>query len=130
MKEYRLEPSAFDRWLGEYGKAWQTGDPDAVNRLFAGNAAYYETPFDEPMVGTDAIWQYWSEGAGKSQKNVRFSYDIISTVRHTGIAHWKATFERIPIGSKVEIDGILMAEFDEQGMCRVFSEWWHRREGG
>lgn len=111
-----------------YGHAWEAGDPDTVATLFTADATYYETPFDEPMVGSEAIRRYWSEGAGQAQKNVRFSFTILSTVGHTAISRWWASFERIPSGVQVELDGILVAEFDHSARCRVFREWWHRLE--
>ncbi|OFZ88838.1 MAG: hypothetical protein A2V78_09750 [Betaproteobacteria bacterium RBG_16_64_18] len=41
----------FQQWLDRYGDAWVAGDPDAAVQLFSSDAAYYETPFDEPMFG-------------------------------------------------------------------------------
>jgi hypothetical protein len=123
-----LTPTAFDDWVRAYGRAWETGDPSAVVTLFAADAAYHETPFDEPMVGTEAIRQYWSEGAGLSQRDVRFGFTTLATTDRTGIAHWRASFTRVPSGVGVELDGVLAAEFDGEGRRRVFREWWHRRE--
>lgn len=31
-------------------------------------------------------------------------------------------------GAHVEIDGVLMAQFDAGMKCVVFREWWHGRE--
>lgn len=125
-----LDPDAFEGWLRAYQRAWETGDPDAAVALFADDAAYYETPFDEPMVGAEAIRRYWSEGAEQAQADVRFRYTILSTAGRTGVARWSAAFERVPSGVGVELDGVLAAEFDTSGRCQAFGEWWHRRESG
>jgi uncharacterized protein len=125
-----IDHRALESWLLAYGRAWETGDPDAAVALFASDAAYYEVPFDEPMVGSEAIRRYWSEGAGQTQKDVRFEFRILSTAGRTGIAKWQASFERVPSGVKVGLDGILTAELDQSGRCRVFREWWHRVESG
>ncbi len=45
-----------------------------------------------------------------------------------GIAHWWASFLRIPSGKRVHLDGVLAATFDAEGKCRLFREWWHKRE--
>lgn len=118
----------FEKWLDAYGAAWQAGDAQAAIELFADDAEYYETPFDDPMIGKDAISQYWTEGAGKSQKDVHFSYEPLAVVENVGLARWRASFVRIPSGNQVELDGFLLAEFDGGGKCSVFREWWHRRE--
>jgi ketosteroid isomerase-like protein len=128
MVNDKIESSAFEYWLRAYGQAWEAGDPDAVAALFTADASYHETPFDEPMVGTEELYRYWSEGAEQAQKNVQFSFIILSKAGQTGIARWCASFERIPSGVQVELDGILTADFDPSGQCRVFREWWHRRE--
>ncbi len=120
----------FNAWLEEYGRAWVTGDAGSVPRLFSENARYEETPFDEPMVGLGAISRYWEEGAGRSQKDVRVSFEIASVEGAMGLAHWSASFARVPSGNRVELDGMLQAEFAGDGKCVRFREWWHRRESG
>jgi hypothetical protein len=120
----------FEKWLVSYGAAWQSGDAEAAIRLFADNAEYHENPFGDPMVGKDAIHRYWSDGAGESQKDVQFTYRAIAVVERKGLAHWSASFIRVPSGNQVELDRFLMAEFDVSGKCIVFREWWHRREQG
>jgi hypothetical protein len=126
--KYNIDHSAFENWMRAYGRAWEAGDPDAATALFTDDAAYHETPFDKPMVGADAIHRYWSEGAEQAQKDVRFSFTILSTSCRTGISRWWASFERIPSGVRVKLEGILVAEFDQSGRCRVFREWWHCQE--
>ncbi len=123
-----LSVDEFKEWLDSYGAAWQDGDAQAAIDLFTDDAEYYETPFDDPMVGRDAIQRYWSEGAGESQKDVRFLHETMTVVGAKGLARWQATFVRIPSGNHVVLDGFLMAEFDGEAKCSVFREWWHRRE--
>ena len=119
---------AFEQWLKRYGAAWVAGDPDAVVELFSPTAAYYETPFDAPMVGAGAIRQYWTDGAKNAQTNVRFEATPITFNDRTGYARWRATFERVPSAVAVELDGVLAVTFDGHMRCEEFREWWHRRE--
>jgi hypothetical protein len=123
-----LTSGQFEIWLERYGRAWEKGDPEAGVALFDEAARYYETPFDEPMVGHDAIRRYWKEGAKESQKDVKFSFDIVAVRENVGLARWRAFFVRVPSGNKVHLDGILLAEFSEGQLCTLFREWWHRRE--
>lgn len=125
----KLDTTRLNDWLDAYGEAWIAGDPEAAARLFAPDARYHETPFDEPMIGREAIHRYWAEGARDAQEQVRFSHDVVAVVGDAGVARWRATFTRVPSGRRVELDGVLLAEFDREGRCTVFREWWHRREG-
>ncbi len=123
-----LNFDSFITWLAAYGDAWQNGDADAVITLFSNDAKYYETPFDEPMVATQAIYNYWREGAAESQTDVRFTYQALAVVENIGLAQWQATFTRLPSSNRVELDGFLTAEFTPLSQCTIFREWWHRQE--
>lgn len=123
-----INSSDFADWLDEYGQAWEYGDAEHAIRLFTEDAYYYETPFDSPMKGHEAIRRYWNEGAGQSQKDVQFSAQVLAVGEDFGIALWQAKFVRVPSGKQVSLDGVLLASFDERGKCKIFREWWHRIE--
>lgn len=124
----RISNGIFNKWLAAYGMAWEEGDPQKAADLFAGEASYQVTPFDDPMVGKNAIQAYWQAGPGNSHQGTSFTYRIISVRGNEGIAHWKASFRRVNTSKLVELDGILVAEFDDSALCSDFKEWWHRRE--
>ncbi|MEE4302888.1 MAG: nuclear transport factor 2 family protein [Wenzhouxiangella sp.] len=124
-----MNAESFEKWLQGYGECWETGNAHAITRFFSADARYYETPFDEPMVGRDAIRRYWEEGAVQAQTNVTFEFYGAAVVGNRGFARWRASFNRVPSGVGVEIAGFLEAAFAEDGLCSSFREWWHRREG-
>ena len=114
----------FQKWLDAYGKASKENDPKASAELFAQNAEYYETPFAEPMVGKDAIYQYWDMGA-RNLKDKEFCYEILALNGNVGIARWQATFVNVCAGNQITLDCVFLVEFDENRKCRLFREWWH-----
>lgn len=124
-----MDIATFEAWLDAYGQCWESGDSKGIVRLFSAEARYYETPFDEPMAGRDAIARYWEEGADQGQRNVRFESSGAAVVGARGFARWRASFQRVPSGTSVEIEGFLEATFTDEGLCSTFREWWHRREG-
>ena len=71
-----MEKHSAQQWLDQYGDVWIKGDPEQTTPLFTKTASYRETPFDEAMVGQDAIRQYWQEGAADTQENVEFSSQV------------------------------------------------------
>jgi hypothetical protein len=117
----------FGEWMDMYGKACEDSDPRVAAELFAQNAEYYETPFDDPMVDQDAIYRHWSE-ASQALKDVRFSYEILAVKGNLGIALWQGKSVSVKSGNHVALDGVFLVEFDEQQRCTVFREWWHRQE--
>jgi len=122
-----LARERFQEWLRDYGDAWEKRDPEAAAALFSDDALYYWTPFDEPKRGREGIATAWREATSR-QRDVKFLYDVLAVIATTGIAQWHASFERSSSARPVELDGILMAEFDGNSRCRVFREWWHSTE--
>ncbi len=116
-----------EHWLGRYGSAWVERDPAAAAALFAKDARYFETPFDPPFTGRQAIREYW-EDVPRSQTNITFDSRPLAITGSTAIAAWKATFTRVPSGARVELDGVFVLSFDGGGTCTELREWWHRRE--
>lgn len=123
-----MNETHFRAWLDAYGRAWQQGDAKTVMTLFAPGASYHETPFDPPLVGLDAIHDYWKAGAGQTQTDVEFTYEVLDFANARGIAHWRTAFVRLPARQDVRLDGVLVAHFDRSGRCKEFREWWHRQE--
>jgi hypothetical protein len=114
----------FQEWLESYGRASEENDPRASAELFAPNAEYYETPFADPMVGKDAIYDYWDNGT-RTLKDKESSYEIVAIQENLGIARWQARFTQINSGKRIALDCIFLVEFDEHHKCRMFREWWH-----
>lgn len=114
----------FEAWLRAYKTAWESRDPAAAAALFAPDAEYYWTPFDPPQRGHAEIAQAWHSAVAQ-QKNVTFTYSIIAIADDRGVAHWHTRLTSIPKGERIELDGIVIAEFADPRHCRTFREWWH-----
>ncbi len=121
-----LTRDAFESWLRRYGAAWEARDPEAAAALFTADARYHWTPFQEPKRGPAEIAAAWGEATSR-QRNVRFAFEILAIEGATGIAHWHTHLERAS-GHRVELDGTLLAELDDNLRCRLFREWWHSSE--
>src|SRR5947209_4080168 len=72
-----MDREIFDHWLASYGRAWTRRDPEAAASLYADDGTYQVTPFDEPLRGRAAIYEYWA-GVAKTEERIRFDYEILS----------------------------------------------------
>ena len=117
----------FREWLRRYGAAWESRDPKAAAGLCTENAEYYWTPFGDPKRGPGEIEVAWAEATSR-QRSVRFRFEILAISGSIGIAKWHTQLVRAQTGREIEIDGVLTAEFEHSGRCRVFREWWHSSE--
>lgn len=123
-----MNETLFEDWLRAYGEAWEQRDAERLLPLFTDDVLYYETPFDAPMHGSEAIREYWSV-LPTTQDHIHFHYRILAVLPdQQAVAQWWASFIRLPSRMHVKIDGVLICEFDEDNRCRVFREWWHRHE--
>lgn len=113
-------------WLDAYGEAWESRDANSAAAIFSEDSSYRVTPYEEPHVGPEGVRQYWA-GVTENQRNVQFEHQPLSINGNTGIAHWSANFDVEPGGTHIELDGIFVLDFDENGKCRRLREWWHLR---
>ena len=122
-----LTQEHFQQWMETYGRASAENDPHASTNLFAENAAYYETPFAEPMVGREAIYEYWNKGA-QTLKDKESTFEILSVKDNLGIARWQSKFTVIESDKRFALDCLFVIEFNDDGLCQTFREWWHIQE--
>ena len=121
-----LDAAAFAAWLGGYKAAWEGRDAAAAGALFAKDATYRETPYDEPFAGRTAIEAYWAK-VTSGQQDIAFTYEVIACTGDEGVAHWHCTFTAAPGGETIDLDGIFRCGFADSGRVRRFEEWWHIR---
>jgi hypothetical protein len=115
--------NSFKSWLNALGQAWITRDPKAAANICAENVLYFETPFDKPLTSKKEIEEIWLE-VPNSQKDIEFNYEIVSVNQEIGVAKWRASFTRLPLGIRDTLDGIYIAKLDNDGLCKEFHQWW------
>lgn len=125
--ELDMEPTRLEGWLAAYGHAWEKKDTQAFVALFTPDAYYHWTPFEEPRKGREAIAEAF-EAAVARQADIRFEAMALTGNDAIAIAHWQCSFERIGRNHTVRLDGIFLMDFADDGLCRVFREWWHSDE--
>lgn len=113
-------------WLGAYGAAWEERDAEAASQLFSEDALYFETPYAEPFRGRQGVKGYW-EKVTDDQRDVDFESETLGFLGATGVAKWSARFKLASNGVAVELNGVFLLEFNEDGLCTRLREWWHAR---
>lgn len=122
-----MNRDSFDAWLDVYGKAWMNRNAEAAASLYAEDATYQVTPFDEPLKGRAAIYEYW-RGVTTTEENIAFDYEILAVTDEMGIARWRASFVRVPPSLPTKLDGIFVIAMDVNGKCASLREWWVKRQ--
>jgi hypothetical protein len=121
-----MDRQALQSWLDRYVEAWRSGAPASIGQLFSEEAEYRYHPFDDPVVGRDAIVASWLEEPDESgsweARYEPFAVDGDRAVA-TGVSTY---FEREWQPARVYDNAFLM-EFDDDGRCRWFTEWFRTR---
>jgi ketosteroid isomerase-like protein len=122
-------------WLDNYVAAWLSYDADAIRGLFSEDIAYRYHPYDNPIVGREAVVASWlgeSDSDGASTRDAPGTYSARyapvavddDVVAATGISSYR---ER-PDGPIVRIyDNCFVMRFDDEGRCLEFTEYYIQR---
>lgn len=123
-------------WLDAYSHAWETYDADEIAGLFSDDAAYRWHPADEPLVGRDEIVRAWvapegNESSRDAPGTYRGEYRPFAVDGSRAVAIGTSTYWKD--ASRAEVDRVYynawLLEFDDNGRCRSFTEYWMTPRG-
>lgn len=118
-----MDADGFSEWLESYRKAWEEMDPEAAGELFAKDAIYQETPFDDPFEGRAEIEDYWQDVTA-DQNDPRVDVEVLAVADGEGIGRFHTEFTDDD-GVEVTMDGVCTVVFDGN-VAVEFREWWHK----
>jgi ketosteroid isomerase-like protein len=127
-----MEMAEVDRWLRSYVEAWKSNDRDRIGRLFAEDVEYRYRPYDEPLLGREAVIRAWlgDEGhpgasAGDDDGTFDADYWTVSVDGDVAVATGRSTYLSGPGGAVQKVyDNCFVMRFDPGGRCRAFTEWY------
>jgi ketosteroid isomerase-like protein len=122
-------------WLDRYVAAWRSYDRDDVGALFSEDVAYRYHPYDEPVVGREAVVASWlGEGGsgGASTRDEPDTYDAayapVAVDGDTVVATGQSRYRDRPGGPVVRTyENCFVLRFDDDGHCREFTEYYLKR---
>jgi hypothetical protein len=130
-----VDRDAAQDWLDRYVAAWLSYEPEAIGALFSDDVAYRYHPYDEPIVGRDAVVASWlgeSETDDASSRDAPGTYEAAySPVAVDGdvvVATGTSTYRESPGGPVTKVfENCFVIRFDDRGRCREFTEYYLKR---
>ena len=114
----------FARWLDAYVDAWRTYDRAAIEALFSEDATYLHHPWDEPLVGRDAIVNDWIDNPDEAGTwAAEYRPWIVNGT--DGVATGVSRYD--DQDGQREYHNVFLCRFDADGRCREFTEIYLRR---
>ena len=122
-------------WLDDYVSAWKSYERDEIAALFAEDVAYRYHPYDEPLVGRDAVVDSWlgeSDPDGASTRDAPGTYDGHYTPYAVDgdvlVATGTSVYQDHPDGPVTRtFDNCFLVRFDGDGRCTEFTELFMER---
>jgi SnoaL-like domain len=122
-------------WIDRYVAAWKSYDREAVAALFAPTVQYRYHPYDEPIVGIDAVVASWlggSDAGGSSVRDEPGTYDARYTPYAVDgdrvVATGTSVYQDHPDGPVTRTyDNCFLVRFDPEGRCVEFTEFYMER---
>jgi hypothetical protein len=114
-------------WLDRYVAAWRANSRDAIVALFTSGATYRYGPWDDPLLGAEAIAASWLERPDKPDSWTA-SYGPIAIEGNLAVTHGRSQyFQPDRTKLRTEYDNIFVLRLDEHGRCSDFTEWYVER---
>lgn len=118
-----MTTSDVDQWLDRYFEAWRSNDPEQVAALFSADALYSVDPFAPAWRGRREIVERWTAGEGEL---LNHAHQVLWGEGSPVVVHWWAEIAE-DTDSTLEMDGILLLEFNATGECTSHREWYGSR---
>lgn len=121
-----LEEGRVAEWLANYREAWRSYDPSAIGALFSEDASYRYHPYDEPLLGRDAIVASWLEERD-AQGTYDGGYEPLVVTGDLAVATGTSTYKAADVPEDRVYDNCFILRFDDEGRCTEFTEWYMQR---
>ena len=130
-------------FMAAYKRVWEAKDSTGFAALFTPLGCYHNTPF-QVQTGPQELAAYWDRIL--LQDDISLSYQVLGE-SPGGVAHWNVKYQvtsedlfqiwaasngtPLPDRSpgdplpRMELDGTLLAELDDQGLATTVRIWWH-----
>ncbi|HEY0374307.1 MAG TPA: nuclear transport factor 2 family protein [Amnibacterium sp.] len=111
-------------WVRRYERAWATNDPDDVRALFAPDGEYRFHPWDEPVVGHDAIVTAWLDAQDTADDHT-FTWSVVAVDGPTAVVQGRTTYTDGDV-----YDNLWVLRFADDGRAASFTEWYMEPPAG
>ncbi len=107
-----------EAWVTAYERAWRTPGVEPLAALFTPDATYLVSPWKEPLVGLEAIGEFWDSGRDGADERFTLTSEVVAVEGDVGV-------ERVAIdyGTGNRWRDLWVVTLDDDGRCRAFEEW-------
>jgi ketosteroid isomerase-like protein len=108
------------RWLAAYEAAWRAPGTEGLAGIFTDDATYRQSPYEEPVVGLDAIRRMWDAERDGPDEVFSIATDILAVDGPTAVVRVEVRYGE-PL--RQEYRDLWIMNLDGDGRCSSFEEW-------
>lgn len=116
------DATAVQEWLAGYRRAWESNTEDEIRALFTDDARYAFHPYDDPVVGVDAIVSHWLASRDEPGDT---TFAVRSVHVDGDTAFVRAVTDYVRRGDVY--DNLWVLDVADDGRVRSFVEWYMKR---
>ncbi|HEX5671239.1 MAG TPA: nuclear transport factor 2 family protein [Acidimicrobiia bacterium] len=120
-----MDRAGAQRWLDRYVEAWRANDRDLIGDLFSEDISYRYHPYDEPVVGRSKIVDSWLESPDEPD-SWEAAYVPYALEGDRLVAIGKSRYDATDKHPARTYHNAFLIEFDSEGRCREFTEYFLR----
>jgi ketosteroid isomerase-like protein len=122
-------------WLDRYVAAWLSYDANDIAALFTEDVVYRYHPYDDPLVGREAVVASWLGESDSDDASTRDApgtyaarYEPVAVDGDVVVATGTSTYREQHEGPIVRIyDNCFVMRFAGEGRCKEFTEYYVKR---
>lgn len=110
--------ASVEAWIAAYERAWRTAGTGSLAELFAADASYRMSPYEEPARGLAAIGELWERERTGPDEEFELAHETIAVEGDAAVARIEVAY-----GSGAAYRDLWVIRFAADGRCREFEEW-------
>ena len=130
-----MDRAGAQTWLDNYVAAWHSYDEEHIGALFSEDIAYRYHPYDDPIVGREAVVASWLGQSDSDDASTRDApgtylarYAPVAVDDDVVVATGTSSYSERPDGPIVRTyHNCFVMRFDNEGRCREFTEYYIQR---
>ncbi|HMK63567.1 MAG TPA: nuclear transport factor 2 family protein [Acidimicrobiales bacterium] len=108
-----------ERWTQGYEKAWRTAGTEMLAELFTPDVVYSPSPWSEPVVGLEALEQYWEAERQGPDEDFSMEAEVLAVEMETAVVRVAVDYHVPPRPWR----DLWVVLFSPSGRCWRFEEW-------
>lgn len=124
-----MDREQVSRWLADYTGAWRSNDRDQITRLFSADAQYRYHPYEEPVVGAEAIADGWLDEPD-DPATWEATFEPVAIDGDTAVAVGTSSYRATDDQPARTYHNCFVMRFDDDARCREFTEWFMKAPDG